>query len=159
MVEKKAVVFLAKFFALFLLLQTLIFLAPLDSLENGIAELEAGLLSLERQENLVVMEKGNFEISANCTGLVSAAVLASIVFSLKKPDLKKKILIFLAGSIALLLLNLVRVYIVLLSSSQGIGFAETMHVASWYAMAGAIIIAWFYLTRRITEIKDFSGLI
>ncbi len=159
MVEKKAVVFLAKFFAVFLVLQTLIFLAPLDSLENGIAETEAGLLSLERQENLVLMENGNFEIGASCTGLVSSAVLASIVFSLRKPDLKKKILVFLAGSIALLLLNLARVYIVLLSSSQGLDFAEAVHVASWYAMAGAIIMSWFYLTKRITGIKDFSELI
>ena len=89
--KKKAAVFLIKFFAIYAVLQTAILAAPLAALEAWIAAVEAGALQLPAQGNRILFNSHQFEIVANCTGLMSSAVLAAIVFSLKKPGVGKKI--------------------------------------------------------------------
>ena len=160
MVEiSKAAGFLAKFFAIFLLLQALVLIAPLEPIETAIAGFEAGVLGLQNTGNLIVTGNGNFEIAASCTGLVSAAVLAAVVFSLRKPGMRKKLAVFGAGTLLLLGFNLVRVYFVLWSARFGIGTAELLHIASWYATSAVVIGAWFYLTKKIAGVKNFYELL
>tara|TARA_Y100000310_G_scaffold280829_1_gene300833 strand:+ start:3596 stop:4006 length:411 start_codon:yes stop_codon:yes gene_type:complete len=134
-------------------------LAPLSPLQNAIAGFEAGLLGLARDGNVIGIAGGLFVVSASCTGLVSASVLAAIIFSLKKPVLKKKLVIFATGAIALFLLNLVRVYIVLLVAINfGSAAADLAHTISWFSTAALILAAWYLGMKKLIGIKDFSEL-
>ena len=158
--RKKALFFLVKFFVIYGVLQAAILAAPIGQLKAWIAGIEAGLLGLPTQGNLLFFNGHVFEIAANCTGLMSAAVLAAIIFSLKKPDLKKKIALFAVGSIALFALNIARIYTVLLAAiSFSPESAETLHIVTWFVMAGAILALWYWLTKRIAGTKAFSEML
>ena len=158
MIEKKQAVFLLKFFALFGLAHFLLYAVDISFLQAVLAKTEAGLLGLRSNESLVFISKQAFEITPSCTGLVSGITLGALVFSLKKPEMKKKLPIFLAGAAGLFILNFLRVYFVLLSGIwYGVGVAESVHVASWLAMTAGIIGSWYFLTKKITGIKDFDG--
>ena len=157
---RKELVFLVKFFAIYLALQAAIILAPLGWLQNFIASLEAGLLGLESAGNIIQAGGGTFTIAANCTGLVSASILAAVVFSLKKPECKKKLLVFAAGAVALMLLNIVRLYIVLLiASDSGMQWADTAHTVSWFTTAALVLAAWYFGTKKIANVTNFKELL
>jgi exosortase/archaeosortase family protein len=129
-------------------------------LQNFIASFEAGLLGLESVTNAIQAGGGIFIIAANCTGLVSASILAAVVFSLKKPEFKKKLLVFVAGSFALMLLNLARLYLVLLvATSFGLIWAETVHTVSWFTTAALVLAAWYFGTKRIAKVTNFKELL
>lgn len=158
--REKALVFLVKFFAIYALLQLLIVSLPLGFLENGIALLEANALGLQAEGNIIFFDSHAFQIVPNCTGLAGISVLASIIFALRRPELKKKILLFAFGALALFPLNLLRLYLVLLAAVLfGPEMAEGLHIASWFAVSAAIILLWYWLTKRLAKAKDFSGLL
>ena len=157
---RKAAFFLVKFFVIYSVLQTAILLAPLDPLKGGIASLEAGALGLESEGNKIYFKGGIAEIVANCTGLMSISVLAAIVFSLKKPAFKKKTGLFAVGAALLFPLNLLRVYFVLLAAiAFELETFETIHTATWFAMSAAILLLWYYLTKKVTKAKEFGHMI
>ena len=157
---KKELVFLVKFFAIYLALQAAIIIAPLGWLQAGIASLEAGILGLKSAGNAIYAGGGTFLIAANCTGLVSASILAAVVFSLKRPELKKKLFVFAAGAIALLLLNLVRLYLVLFSAlGFGIVWADAVHTISWFTTAALVLAAWYFGTKKLAGVENFKELL
>ncbi len=158
--REKALVFLVKFFVVYAALQILIVLLPLGFLENGIALLEANALGLQAEGNTIFLDSNAFQIVPNCTGLAGISVLASIIFALRRPELKKKVLLLAFGALALFPLNLLRLYIVLLAAiSFGPEMAEGLHVASWFAVSAAIILLWYWLTKKVARAKDFSSLL
>ena len=155
---QREIIFLVKFFVIFGILEALIFYSDMSFIQNPIAGFEAGLLGLGHEGNSILLDGQSFNIASSCTGLVSSAVLAAIIFSLRKPELGKKLGIFAIGAAALLLLNLVRIYIVLLFGIYyGAQLAEAMHVVSWLTTSAAIILLWYYLTKRLYKIRDFAG--
>ncbi len=146
-----------KFFLVYAVLQFLILEIPLDNLENFVAATEAGLLGLKATDNMVLFNSHRFEIVANCTGLMSVSVLAAIVFSLRKPGMKKKIALLALGALALMPLNLLRVYLVLLAAiSFNPEAAATLHTATWFATSAAILLLWYYLTKKLARVERFS---
>lgn len=156
---KPRVLFLLKFFSIFLVLQSIIVVAPLSGLNEWIAKFEAGALNLESRGNTVFTGNAGYVITNSCTGLISGSILAAIVFSLKKPEPKKKTTVFFAGAVILFIINLLRVYIVILGGViYGFGFAENLHVTSWFVMSAIIIAIWYYVTKKWAGIKDFSEL-
>ncbi len=158
--SRKALFFLLKFFAIYAVLQLLILNAPIESLKEWIAFIEAQGLGLESVGNRVLFQGHGFEIVANCTGLMGISVLAAIVFALRKPDLKRKAVLFAFGAMVLFPLNLVRVYFVIWAAlSFGIQFSEAIHVLTWFLSAGLILGLWYYLTKKVASVKDFSSLL
>ncbi|MBI4044119.1 MAG: exosortase/archaeosortase family protein [Candidatus Diapherotrites archaeon] len=158
MIDKKSFVFLSKFFAFFGFFQWLLFVVDTSWLQVFLAELEAGFLGLARNGNILFINGNAYAITPSCTGLVSAIVLGAIVFSLKKPGMKQKTGIFSIGVIVLFLVNIARVYIVLVAGKYfGIQAADLVHVASWFFMSGIIIWAWYHFTKKITGIESFDG--
>ncbi len=156
--HRSGAVFFAKFFAIFLFLEFLVVNFPVVPLQEFIARTLASFLGLGYSGSLVFVSEGAFEITASCTGLVSASVLAAIIFSLKKPELKEKAVVFAAGFVALLVVNYFRVLLVLWSGKEfGIAVAEIVHVLSWFVTSGAVIAAWYFFTKKTAGIKDFSG--
>jgi len=157
---KKSIEFLVKFFVIFAVLQAIIWVAPLGALNEWITGFEAGLLGLEHSGNELFSFDAKYIISNSCTGLVSGSILAAIVFALKKPELKKKIGIFLIGLALLFAINLIRVYFVVLAGVKyGFDAAELLHTISWFVMSGLIIGVWFLLTKKWAKINDFSELL
>ena len=157
---KKNIEFLIKFFVIFAVLQAIIWIAPLGALNEWIAGFEAGLLGLKHEGSELFSFDAKYIISNSCTGLVSGSILAAIVFSLKKPEFKKKIAIFGIGAALLLVINLGRVYLVILSGIKyGFDAADILHTISWFVMSGLIIGVWFLLTKKWAKIKDFSELL
>jgi len=157
---KKSAFFLVKFFAIYAVLQAAILAAPLQPLESSIAAMEAGLLGEKSEGNIVFIGENRAEIASSCTGLLGISVLASIIFSLKKPNLKKKAGLLAIGAAILFPLNIARVYLVLASGRAfGFGFLETMHVATWFVMSAAILGIWYWLTKKTAGTKGFEELI
>jgi exosortase/archaeosortase family protein len=158
--EKKAIVFLAKFFLIYALLQLAIVSLPLGPLENGIALLEAGALGLRSEGNAIFLGPQEFSIVPNCTGLAGISVLASIIFALNRPEFKKKAALLALGTAVLFPLNILRIYLVLLAAiSFGPKLAEVLHIASWFAVSAAIIVLWYWLTKRLAGAKEFTSLL
>ncbi|MFH1545537.1 MAG: exosortase/archaeosortase family protein [archaeon] len=145
---------------IFALLHLIVWSVDLSFLENSIASFEAGLTGLESNGNIIAINAQKIEINPSCTGLISISILAAVIFSLRKPELKKKIIIFAAGGISLLLLNLLRVYfVIVVGKTYGIAAGEIAHELSWLSTAIFIIVLWYYLTKRITGTKSFNELV
>ena len=158
MVMDSKIIFLAKFFALFFALQFLVLIADLRILQNFISSTIGELTSIGYSERFLYVKDGAFEITPSCTGLVSAAILAAIIFSLRKPDMKNKFLLFFAGAIILFVANYFRVLFVVIAGEQfGIAAAELLHVISWFVMSAGIIIVWYGFTKKFAKIESFDG--
>jgi len=158
MVMDAKIVFLAKFFALFFVLQFLVLVADLGFLQNAISEGISAMAGLENSGKFIRVKDGAFEITPSCTGLVSAAILAAVIFSLKRPELKKKTIMLIAGTAVLLVLNYFRVLFVVIAGREfGIGAAEILHVISWFVMSAGIIIVWYWFTKKLAKIESFDG--
>ncbi len=158
--EKKAAVFLIKFFLIYGILQAVILTAPLDPLENAIASLEATALGLRAEGSVIGFNSHGFEIVPNCTGLMSISVLAAVIFSLKKPSLKKKLGLLAVGTAILFPANLLRVYLVLLAAiSFDPGIGGSLHITTWFITSAIIVAVWYLLTKRVAGVKQFSELI
>lgn len=156
----KTLRFVLKFFLLFGVMETALFMADISFLEGAITSFEAAVLGLPYAGNMVLVNGQAFRINESCTGLASGIMLASIVFALRKPGIREKAGIFIAGFAALFCLNLARVCLVLLSAElYGAGFAEMLHVASWFAAAGLVLLLWHALTKRIAGISEFRQLL
>ncbi|MCR4335307.1 MAG: exosortase/archaeosortase family protein [archaeon] len=156
--DKRYLIFLLKFFVIFLFLEFFIFATNLTFLQEFIAKTQAEFFGLRYAGNFVFVSDGIFEIVPECTGIVSTSILASIIFSLKKPEMKKKLLIFGLGFVLLFIVNYLRVLsIIWIGMEYGIENAEILHVTSWFASSGLVIALWYYFTKRITGAKNFKG--
>ncbi|VVC00408.1 Transmembrane exosortase (Exosortase_EpsH) [uncultured archaeon] len=151
------VVFIAKFFSIFLILEAAINYFGFLALQEFLAKSTAAALGLASSGSIVFIGGGSFEISPSCTGLVSSSVLAAVVFSLRKPDFGKKILIFLFGAVLLLILNYFRVLAVLWAGKEfGIEAGGIVHVVSWFTTTIFVLALWYFFTKKITGAEEFS---
>lgn len=158
--KQKSAIFLVKFFFIYAILQAAILLMPLETLQNAIAGFEASALGLKAVENVVEYGSHGFEIVANCTGLMSISVLAAVIFSLRKPELEKKIVFFAAGAAILFPLNLIRIYLVIRAAmALGVEFSETLHVLTWFTTSALILAIWYYFTKKFVGVKEFNSLL
>jgi len=157
-VSKKELLFFAKFFGIFLALEYLIITLDFSQFQEFIASSQAAILGITSYNNLIFVKNGAFQIVPSCTGLVSGSVLAAAVFSLKKPGLKEKIIVFLSGFFLLIILNYFRVLLVIWTGNEfGIEIAEFVHVVTWFTTAAFVLGLWYYFTKKITGVKNFSG--
>jgi len=155
--EKKLFLFLIKFFVIFFVLSTLIGLVDLSFFTNYLTILVAKLANANFVGNVIFVGKASFIVSNYCTGLMSASILAAIIFALRKPELKKKILLFAFGLCLLLVVNVPRLLLVVLAAQSGFD-AELVHTITWFLMSALILIIWYYGTKRIAK-KEVSSLI
>lgn len=152
--------FVIKFFAIFSIIGTAINYVNLEWFTSAIAFFEAKMFSLPYTENLLLLNGQIYEINNSCTGLLSATILAGIVFALKKPDFKNKLKIFLTGAILLIPINLARIAgVLLVGINFGTNAAEIMHVISWFFTTGIILLLWYKLTAKKLGKKGFKEMI
>lgn len=155
---KPGIIFLAKFFVVFFVFEWLLTFLRAEPLQDFIASSQAAFFGLKTSTNLIFVEDGIFEINSSCTGLVSSIILGAIVFSLKKPELPKKIAIFLSGALLLVFLNYFRVMaVIFVGVHYGMRAAEIVHVISWFSTTAFVIGIWYLFTKRISKVKNFAG--
>lgn len=156
--RKKMVLFAIKFFAIFAILNFLIEIADMSFLTSSITQIAATILGLEYLLNVVYVNNSLFIVSNLCTGLVSASILAAIIFSLNKPELSKKVTLFLAGLAILLVVNVPRIIFVLFVAKYGFD-AEIVHELTWFVMSGIVLLIWYFGSKRLLKIKEISELL
>jgi exosortase/archaeosortase family protein len=159
-IEKREAFFILKFFAIFLILELALHIIGFEQLQNMIAKSQAKVFNLVSEGNNIFLDAGVFEINPSCTGLVSGIILAAIIFSLKKPDLPKKIFILISGSLVLFVINYFRVLIVIWAGIEfGMQAAEAVHVVSWFSTTFFVFGAWYYFTKLVSGAKNFDDFI
>ena len=156
--RKRMLAFLAKFFIIYAFLTALVELADLSFLTRLVASAAAFPFGFKVLGSVVLIDGKTFAVTNACTGLSSAAILAALVFGLKKPSPGKKIAVFLAGLAALLLLNIPRVMLVLFAAESGFD-ADAMHVFTWFLMSAAILAIWYYGSKRLAGADGLEGFI
>jgi len=156
--NKKIALFIIKFFFIFFLLSFIVEILPLGWLNELIAQVSSSLVGLSAKGAIINIDGFNFIVGNACTGLMSASILAATIFSLAKPSIKKKLMLFTIGLGILLIVNIPRVSLVLLFAKYGFD-ANLVHELTWFVMSGVILLIWYYGTKKVCEIKDFSELI
>ncbi len=156
--DKKILFFLTKFFLIYFVFLAIIENIDLSFFNNFLAELTANFFGLAFFENIIFVGTQPFVVTNLCTGLVSSAILGAVIFALKKPNLKHKIVFYVVGSVLLLIVNISRILLVLYSSMIGFD-AEIVHILTWFVMSGTIIIIWFLWTKRILKYKKIGELL
>jgi len=156
--QKKLFLFLVKFFGIFAISNILLGLVNLFAFTSLLANVCGNFLGLGVSGSTVFVGVSQFVITNSCTGLVSASILGSIIFSLKKPKFEIKLVLFLWGSIALLLFNIPRLLLVLFAAKSGFD-AELVHEFTWFLMSAIVLALWFFGTKRITNISEFRELL
>lgn len=158
--NKKTVLFLIKFTLIFSVLHFLVWAVPTTLIQQWIALIQANAFNLPVNGNLMLIESQKILINPSCTGLISISIIAAIIFSLNKPEIKQKIQIFLAASAAMFVLNLLRIYFVLwVGINYGIRLISLVHEISWMTTAVFIVILWYFFTKKITKVKEFNELL
>ena len=150
--------FLGKFFLIFIILTTIVDILDLSLFTNWLASISAIPLGLLVVGSVVFVGDQQFFVSNACTGLVSASILAAVIFSLKKPILEEKIVIFFTGLIILLIANIPRLMLVLWTAIIGAD-ANFVHVLTWFLMSALILLIWYFGTKRFSGIQNFSELL
>jgi exosortase/archaeosortase family protein len=155
--NKGLIIFLVKFFVIFFAFSYFIETIDTSFLQNFITFISASYLGLTFFENTVFMGTQTFVVTEFCTGLLSAGILATIIFSLKKPVLLNKVILFVFGTVLLLLINIPRIMLVLISAKFGLD-AELVHTFTWFIMSAVIIAIWYYGMKSF-GIKNFNELL
>jgi exosortase/archaeosortase family protein len=156
--NKPILIFLLKFFGIFLVLEALITLIDLTRLTNFITTIVANFFNLPYLNNIIFVNSSTFVVTNSCTGLVSLAILAAITLPLKRMQLKKKVLVLGIGAFFLLTINIPRIGVVIYSGLIGFD-AELVHELTWFLMSAIILLVWFFGIKYIQKEKDFSNLI
>jgi exosortase/archaeosortase family protein len=155
--EKKLFLFLIKFFIIFFILSTLVGFVDLSFFTNYLTFLVGKMAGAVFVGNVIFVEEASFVVSNYCTGLMSASILAAIIFALKKPELREKIILFLFGLCLLLVINVPRLLLVVVAAQSGFD-AELVHSITWFIMSALILAIWYYGTKTLAK-KEFSGLL
>ncbi len=145
--KNEIVLFLAKFLVIFFILTFLINSVDLSFFSEKEAALVAGVVGLQSQGNAVFLSEKTFFVTNNCLGLITASILAALIFSFKKPDLKKKLGLFAAGFVLIMVVNVFRLWFVLFSATNGFD-AELVHTVTWFFMSGVVLFIWYYGSKK-----------
>jgi exosortase/archaeosortase family protein len=142
------------FFVLFFLIEII----NLSFYNNFLAEYTAKFFGFNYEGNKIFFENITFVVTNLCSGLVSIAVFAGIIFSFKKPIIKNKIILFVLFSLVLIIINFFRILFILWASILGFD-PELVHIVTWYLMSGIILFFWYYSMKVLLSYKKLNELI
>jgi len=152
------ILFSLKFFLIYFIAHVLILLPDLSAVNELVAGVVASFFLLETKGAFIIVNNSLFEVTNSCLGLVSAGILAAAIFSLKKPELKKKLALFALGAVILFLINIPRLMLVIYSGLIGFD-AELVHEMTWFIMSFFVLAIWFIGLKKMTGIRSFRELI
>jgi len=105
----------------------------------------------------------DFVILLNGACIAGSAYLLLALLNLTTPGLKalKRLGIFFLGAAALLLFNIVRIFVFTILFVNGVAFYDLMHTLVWYVLSVLVVVMiWLYTIRkfRIVGIPIFSDI-
>ena len=142
--------FLLRFFASFFVLQIFIWAVDTSFVENFYTQILGQIFQLETKGNILMTGNGTLNITKFCLGLFSVSLLGAAMFVAKPENTKSwtrttQVKLFAIGSATLLAANFLRLSIVVFSALKfGFGFADTLHVFSWFLMSAIAIGIWYF---------------
>ena len=157
MKNQNLVLFLLKFFIIFFVISTLIEFLDLSYLREFITYISATYTGVAFSGSIISIGLTKFVVVNSCTGLVSGAILIALLFAGRKPTLQKKLLLTVFGVCLLLIVNIPRVMLVLISAKVGFD-AELVHTLTWFLMSGLVLVVWYYGNKAL-GITNFNELI
>jgi exosortase/archaeosortase family protein len=157
--KNKLLVFLIKFFTIFFVLSFIIEKLDLTFFLNIITSISANCLGLEFLGNKIFIERAVFIVTNSCTGLVSASILAAVIFALKKPKMHQKLKLFVFGTLLLVVINIPRIILILFVASIGVMDPDLIHTITWFLMSFMILGVWYFGTKYVSKIKEFNELL
>ncbi|MDO8428351.1 MAG: hypothetical protein Q7S92_04000 [Candidatus Diapherotrites archaeon] len=154
-------IFLIRFVLIFGAVNAIIYFLDWNFFNQWIAQIIGNLLGLNIIEGNTFIIQGREIVIANyCNGLTSIGILIGLVLGFSKPSNKSKGKMILVGSIFLLVVNLMRVILVVVSGLVfGISVLEFVHLFSWVILAGVILGFWYWSLKKIGKIEKLSELI
>ena len=157
MKNQKLVLFLINFFIIFFIISTIIEFLDLTFLREFITYLSASYAGVSFSGSIVSIGLTKFIVVNSCTGLVSGAILIALVFAGRKPEPQKKLILTVFGLCLLLIVNIPRVMLVLISAKMGLD-ADLVHITTWFLMSALVILVWYYGNKAL-GITNFNELI
>ena len=159
--------FLLRFFFAFAASYVALIALSQGFLSNAFAFLEFNALkALNVQgiglvENYIVFEEAVFNLNESCIGIVSASMILGLVFTSVGVSNRNRWKVLVCGVALMALVNFFRVLAVLYSVQfYGAEFAEALHVSSWFVMALATVLVWYYLVRLFEKkVKRLSDVV
>ena len=156
--------FLIRFFGVYLLFYALLLAWEPTIINNSIASIESGLLHLSGivhtiHGNSIVVNAVPFEINSTCTGISSISMLLGLIFAVPRMKAKNRLYVFIVAASALIAFNMIRIYIVLWIALISAEFAETLHVVSWFIVAGLVLWLWYVATLKFEGEKSIMALL
>jgi hypothetical protein len=105
----------------------------------------------------------DFVILLNGACIAGSAYLLLALLNLTTPGMKplKRLGIFFLGAAALLLFNIVRIFVFTILLVNGVAFYDLMHTLVWYVLSVLVVVMiWLYTIRkfRIAGIPIFSDI-
>ena len=142
--------FVLRFLAVFIAFQAIALLSPLHFLQNGMAQLLGGMYSIPVSGSLLLLRPTAFEITPLCTGITSISIWLGLLWGFKLPEKKEKIALAVWGSIAILLINFLRVMLIVFwGTTYPLAEVENLHIISWFVLSGIMVVAWkHFLVQR-----------
>ena len=157
MKNQKLVLFLLKFFIIFFVISTMIEFLDLTFLREFITYISASYVGVAFSGSVVSIGLTKFIVVNSCTGLVSGAILIALIFAGRKPIPQKKLILTVFGLCLLLIVNIPRVMLILISAKMGLD-AELVHIITWFFMSALVILVWYYGNKAL-GINNFNELI
>ena len=157
MKNQKLILFLLKFFIIFFVISTMIEFLDLTFLREFITYISATYVGVEFSGSIVSIGLTKFIVVNACTGLVSGAILIALIFAGRKPTPQKKLFLTVFGLCLLLIVNIPRVMLILISAKMGLD-AELVHIITWFFMSALVILVWYYGNKAL-GINNFNELI
>ncbi|MCX6804273.1 MAG: exosortase/archaeosortase family protein [Candidatus Diapherotrites archaeon] len=150
--------FIIKFLIIFAIATIIVTSVDLSFINKAITSLSAGLVGLTYEGAALSIGNSAFLVTNSCTGLISAGILAGLIFASRNPKFKKKLALFIFGAVILVLVNIPRIALVLLAAKSGYN-AELVHELTWFLMSAVVLVIWYYGIKHFGKINDFKELI
>ncbi len=149
--------FSIKFFLIFFALSFIIDFLDLSIISNFLTIIVASALNLPFLGNQIFLNEKVFVISSACLGFSTISILFALIFSLRKPELIRKIWLFIFGAGFIFLINIPRLVVVVFS--EIIGFdSDLVHTLTWFLMSLVVLVIFLLATKYYYK-KELNELV
>ncbi len=115
--------------------------------------------------NIIVVGKNVIELIPACVAASAYLLLALLILFTRGISLKKGLMLFLIGSVLILVANVIRIEILTaLLLNNGVNYFEALHLFFWkilssvYVAAVWIFLCWWFQIKEIPVYSDFIAL-
>ena len=148
--------FILRFFVVFILVQILLLAWPdITRIQHLIAGIVGLILNVPAEGVFIILRSTRFEVTAYCTGIVGIGMWWGLLFGFRAPEMNKKIIFGVLGSLILFFANILRIaFVVFAGRVTSVVVAEWLHIATWFLFSVLIVGLWYWLISTYCKEKD-----